>query len=206
MTRYGMAIDLKYCIACHACSLACKSNNNLPNGIWYNTVRTDGGEYMDTARGTYPNDLYRMHYPVSCQHCAKPACVSACPTGATFQRDNGIVAINKDDCIGCRACIQACPYNVRTLLEDEPEYVVEFPLGDWDAPVHKANTIEKCTFCENRIARGEVPACMELCPARARFWGDLDDPDSEISRLISTRDYELLDEASGTEPRVFYLK
>lgn len=206
MTRYGMAIDLKGCVACHACSVSCKSNNNLPNGIWYNRVDTDGGTYMDTARGTYPTDLHRAYYPVNCQHCSKPACVAVCPTGATFQRDDGIVAINQEDCIGCGSCITACPYDVRTLIEDEPEYVVDFPLGDWDAPKHIANTVEKCTFCTHRLDRGDKPACMELCPGRARYWGDLDDPDSEISSFLKGKDYERLLEDAGTEPNVFYVK
>ena len=206
MTRYAMAIDLSTCIACHACSIACKSNNNLPNGVWYNRVETDGGEYMDTARGTYPNDLHRMHYPISCQHCSKPACVAACPTGATYQRDDGIVATNQEDCIGCDSCITACPYDVRTLLEEEPEYVVDFPLGDWDAPTHVANTVEKCTFCANRLERGEVPACMELCPGRARHWGDMDDPESDISKFLEGKEYERLLEDAGTEPNVYYVK
>lgn len=206
MTRYGMAVDLKYCIACHACSVACKSNNNLPNGVWYNHLSTDGGDYMDTARGTYPNDLHRVTYPITCQHCASPSCVAVCPTGATYQQEDGIVAINADECIGCGSCIQACPYDVRTLIESEPEYVVDFALGDWDAPAHKSGVVEKCTFCANRLARGEKPACMELCPGRARYFGDLDDPESEISKLIASRDYELLFEEEGTEPRCYYLK
>lgn len=206
MTRYGMVIDLKYCISCHACSVACKSNNNLPNGVWYSNVRTDGGAYMDTARGEYPKSLYRMHYPVNCQHCAKPGCVDVCPTGASYVREDGIVGIKQADCIGCKACVTACPYDVRTYIEEEPGYVVDFPLGDWDAPKHVAGTVEKCTFCSNRIDRGEVPACMELCPGRARFWGDFDDPESEVSKLIATRPYEQLLVEAGTEPRVYYLK
>lgn len=205
MTRYGMAIDLKGCIACHACSVACKSNNNLPNGIWYNTVVTDGGAYMDTARGTYPNDLHRVYYPTSCMHCVNAACVEACPTGASFKREDGIVSINKDECIGCSACINACPYDVRTLLGEDPGYVVDFPLGDWDAPAHVANTMEKCTFCANRIDRGEVPACMEMCPGHARFWGDLDDPESEVSKFLEGKEWIRLLEDAGTEPNVYYV-
>lgn len=206
MTRYGMAIDLTKCVACHACSMACKMCNNLPNEVWWNRVETDGGDYMDTARGTFPNDLHRMYYPINCQHCSKPACVSACPTGASYQRDDGIVAINSDDCIGCDTCITACPYDVRTHYFDELGYSVDFPLGDYDAPIHTSGTVSKCTFCTNRLERDEVPACMELCPGGARYWGDLDDPSSEISKLISEREYERLLEEAGTEPNVFYLK
>ncbi|MBC5584963.1 4Fe-4S dicluster domain-containing protein [Eggerthella sp. NSJ-70] len=205
MTRYAMAIDLSSCIACHACSVACKVNNNLAQTVWWNRVDTDGGDYMDTARGTYPTDLHRMHYPVNCQHCSKPACVATCPTGASYQRDDGIVAIKQDDCIGCGTCITSCPYDVRTLIEDEPEYVVDFPLGDYDAPQHKAGTAEKCTFCTNRLDRGEVPACMELCPGRARHWGDMDDPNSDVATFLKGKDYERLLVEAGTEPNVYYV-
>ena len=118
MTKFAMAVDLSTCIGCHTCAVACKLNNNLPNNIWYNNVKTDGGSFHDTARGTYPNDIHRLFYPISCQHCGKPACVDVCPTGATFKRDDGIDAINQDECIGCGSCITSCPYDVRTLIED----------------------------------------------------------------------------------------
>ena len=204
--RYAMAIDIEACAGCHACTVACKSNNNLPAGVLYNHVITEGGDYLDTASGTYPENLTKKHYPVNCQHCSKPACVAVCPTGATYQRDDGIVAINQDDCIGCGSCITACPYDVRMLIEEEPAYVVDFSLGDWDAPKHVANTVEKCTFCTHRLDRGDKPACMELCPGRARYWGDLDDPNSEINTFLEGKDYERLLEDAGTEPNVFYVK
>lgn len=205
MTRYVMAIDVKACVACHACTIACKSNNNLPNSIIWHHVYTDGGEYMDTATGTYPNDLHRAYYPVGCQHCSKPACVASCPTGATYIRDDGIIATNPEECLGCDACVTACPYDARTLITEEPEYVVDFPLGDWDAPQHLVGAASKCTFCVNRIERGDVPACMDLCPGGARFWGDLDDPDSEISKVLAEREYIRLLEDAGTEPNCYYL-
>lgn len=203
--HYGMAIDTKLCFGCTACAVACKSNNNLPNGMWWNRVITDGGKYDDTARGTYP-DVTMAHYPVSCQHCANPACVAACPTGATYRdEETGIIMQDSETCIGCGTCQSACPYGVRTLNEEEPAFAVDFPLGDFDAPKHKVNTVEKCTFCGNCIARGEIPACMELCPGRARFWGDLDDPESDVSRAIEGRDTMRLLEEEGTEPSVYYL-
>lgn len=202
--RYGMAIDTKLCFGCTACAVACKSNNNLPDGVWWNRVETDGGAYMDTARGTYPN-LEMSHYPIGCQHCANPACVAVCPTGASYQREDGIVAVDAEKCIGCESCIQACPFDVRTLNAATPSFAVDFALGDYDAPQHVGNTVEKCTFCANRIDRGEMPACMELCPGRARHWGDLDDPDSDVSRAIAGRKTMRLQEDKGTEPSVYYL-
>lgn len=203
--RYGMAIDLGRCIGCHACSVACKSANNLPNTIWWNRVLTVGGNQLDTASGTYPNNQ-RQYLPVNCQHCENPPCSKACPVGATYKRnEDGIVIQDYDKCIGCRMCMVACPYNARSFNWSKPEYYVDHALGDIDAPVHQYNVVEKCTFCVNRIARGEKPACMELCPGRARYWGDLDDPNSEVSKAIHGRNYVKLLEEKGTKPSIFYL-
>lgn len=204
--RYAMAIDIEACAGCHACTIACKSNNNLPSGVLWNNVVTKGGAYVDAASGEYPDDLTKKHYPINCQHCSKPACVAICPTGASYQRDDGIVAINQDECIGCGSCITACPYDVRMLYEEELEYCVDFPLGDYDAPQHKTGTVGKCTYCINRIERGDKPACMELCLGRARYWGDIDDPKSEISKFLEGKTYERLLEDAGTEPNVYYVK
>jgi len=204
--HYGMAIDLNKCMGCHTCSVACKSANNLPNKIWWNRVLTIGGESMDTPSGTYPNN--KMSYlPVNCQHCENPACVKACPVGATYKRkEDGIIIQDYDKCIGCRMCTVACPYNVRSFNWSKPEHYVDFPVGDIDAPVHQYNVVEKCTFCVNRIAKGEKPACMELCPGRARYYGDLDDPNSDVNKAIKGRNYTKLLEEKGTNPSIFYLE
>ena len=202
--HYGMAIDLQLCFGCTECAVACKSNNNLPNNMWWNRVLTDGGDYPDTAKGTYPQ-VCMAHYPVGCQHCANPACAKVCPVGATWRDEKtGIVVQDVDKCIGCRMCMGACPYSARTFNWEEPAYAVDFPLGDFDAPKHVAGAVEKCTFCANRLARGEEPACMEHCPGRARYWGDLDDPGSDVSRAIAGRPTVRLLEDKGTEPSVYY--
>jgi dimethyl sulfoxide reductase iron-sulfur subunit len=204
--RYGMAIDLAGCIGCHTCSVACKQANNLPNKIWWNRILTVGGESMDTAGGKFPN-LEMRHIPVNCQHCDNPPCAKACPVGATYKREeDGIVIQDYDKCIGCRICMVACPYNARSFNWSKPEYYVDHTVGDVDAPVHQYNVVEKCTFCVNRLARGEKPACMEYCPGRARFWGDLDDPNSEVSKAIKGRNYVKMLEEKGTKPSIFYLK
>jgi molybdopterin-containing oxidoreductase family iron-sulfur binding subunit len=174
--------------------------------MWWNRILTVGGESIDTASGTYPHDLKFGYIPVNCQHCENPACVKACPTGATYKREeDGIVIQDVDKCIGCRMCMVACPYNARSFNWKKPEYPVEHALGDADAPKHQYNVVEKCNFCVNRLARGQEPACMELCPGRARYWGDLDDPDSEINRYLKGKNYIKLLEEKGTKPKVFYV-
>lgn len=219
MTRYGMAIDLHRCVGCQACAAACKIANNNPKDVVYNVVytKTDydwdtfgtavvkGAVANDNAGGTFP-DCTLLYLPVQCQHCENPACEEACPTGATSKDpDTGIVSVDSELCIGCESCIKACPYDeVRTLIKS-PEYYLDVEVGEFDAPPHNAGTVEKCTFCKNLIDRGEVPACMQLCLARARFWGDLDDPESDVSKAIEGREYVHLCEGAGTNPNVYYL-
>lgn len=207
MTRYGMAIDLTRCFGCQACAAACKVANNLPKDIVYNRVLTVGGDFPDTPEGIFPNCTMSF-MPVQCQHCEQPACLDVCPTGATSKdEETGIVSVDSEACIGCESCIKACPYEgVRTLIPNDAGYYLDVVVGEVDAPAHKAMTVEKCTFCKNLIDRGEPPACMQLCPGRARHWGDLDDPNSDVSKAIEGREYEFLNEAEGTKPSVYYLK
>ena len=165
-----------------------------------------GAVANDNAGGTFPNCVLNF-LPMQCQHCVEPACLDVCPTGATQKREDGIVWVVGELCIGCEACIKACPYEgVRSLIGESPEYYLDVVVGEIDAPAHKAGTGEKCTFCYNLIDRGEVPACMQLCPGRARYWGDLDDPESDVSKAIDGRDYHLMQESAGTSPSVYYLQ
>ncbi|WP_449314655.1 4Fe-4S dicluster domain-containing protein [Rubneribacter sp.] len=204
--RMGMVIDLHRCIGCHTCSVACKESNNIPSGVWWNRVLTDGGSHIDAASGEWPNASISF-LPVSCQHCDNPACVKVCPVGATYKdAETGIVRQDYDKCIGCRMCMAACPYNgVRSFNWEEPKYSVEFAVGDDDVPTHQKHVVEKCTFCYQRQARGEEPACMVMCPPRARYFGDLDDPESEVSRLVREREHTQLLSEEGTKPSVYYL-
>ena len=206
MARYGMAIDTKRCVGCNACTTACKMANNVPDDIFWTRALTRGGDEVDTPTGTFPN-LSMRYYTVGCQHCENPACVKACPVGATYKDpETGIVRQDYDRCIGCRMCMAACPYmGVRSFNWQEPKNQMGFAIGDADAPKHQKHTVEKCTFCYQRTSKGETPACMDLCPARARHWGDLDDPDSEISQIIASRPYEQLLTERGTQPNVYYL-
>ncbi len=202
--RYAMAIDTNRCFGCQNCAVLCKSANNLPRNVWWNKVVTVGGDEMDTATGTYPNNTL-SYYTKACQHCEQALCVAVCPTGASIKREDGIVWVDNEVCIGCKACIEACPYDVRTLIEGEPEYYFDFATGDLDAEPHKNGTVEKCDFCAHRIDKGGTPACMEICNGRARYFGDIDDPQSEISKLLASRDYYCLMEEEKTSPSVFML-
>ncbi len=161
---------------------------------------------MDTAGGVYPNN-YLSFVPVACQHCENPACVKVCPVGATYKdAETGVVRQDYDKCIGCRMCMSACPYTgVRSFNWDEPQYQIDVVVGDSDVAPHQKHTVEKCTMCWNRLAKGLAPACVEVCPAKARFWGDLDDPDSDVaSKLAGRREHQLLEEM-GTRSSVYYL-
>lgn len=205
MTRYGMAIDLSRCIGCNTCAVACKVSNNLPKDVWWNVVHTEGRDFADTSKGTYGGEMQLSWLPVNCMHCENAVCEEVCPTGATVKRDDGIVTVDEETCIGCKSCMEACPYDVRRLIENEPEYYLELPIGDPAAKSHKGGAVEKCDFCAGRIDRGEKPACMELCPGRARYWGDLDDPESEVSQFLSGRNATVLLEEEGTSPSVYYV-
>lgn len=205
MTKLGIAIDLERCVGCHTCANACKMQNNVPTGMLWNRVTTEGCDVIDGAVGTYPN-LTRTFLPVACQHCENPACQRVCPTGATYKDDKGRVEIDYDKCIGCRMCLAACPYTgVRSFNWEEPAYYADFALGDADAAKHEKHTVEKCIFCTQRVARGEQPACVADCIGRARHFGDLDDPNSEVSKLLASREYTQLHAEFGTKPSVYYL-
>ena len=205
MTKLGIAIDLERCVGCHTCANACKMQNNVPTGMLWNRVTTEGCDVIDGAVGTYPN-LTRTFLPVACQHCENPACQRVCPTGATYKDEMGRVEIDYDKCIGCRMCMSACPYNgVRSFNWEEPAFHMDYAMGSKDVPEHQKHVVEKCTFCYHRTSQGIEPACMHLCVGRARFWGDLDDPNSEVSQLIATRSHKRLLEERGTEPSTYYL-
>lgn len=201
-----MLVDIKRCIGCHTCAVTCKVENNLPNGVWWNRTLTVGGEQIDTPAGLFP-DLQLGFITLACQHCENPACVKVCPVGATYKRpEDGVVVQDYDRCIGCRYCMVACPYTgVRQFNWHEPAYHVDHAVGDAAVPEHQTNTVEKCTFCFHRLAQGKLPACIEQCPARARHFGDLNDPESEVSVLLRTRSHFQLLAEKGTKPSVYFL-
>ncbi len=200
MARYGMVIDLRRCYGCVACATACKAQNGTPSGMWWTKV-------LPSESGKYPHTR-RAYLPVLCMHCENPPCVDVCPTGASFKRDDGIVVVDYDKCMGCGYCRVACPYDARTFAEKIEGYYPGRGLTPYEEMMyqkHQAGVAEKCDFCALRVARGEKPACVETCVPGARVFGDLDDPNSEVSKLIGERHgYQLLPEL-GTEPSVYYL-
>jgi DMSO reductase iron-sulfur subunit len=158
MTQYAILLDLDKCVGCHSCTVACKIENDVQLGRFWSKVHQIG------PNGTFPDvDMYFL--PVLCQHCADPECVRVCPTGASAKREDGIVLVDHDICIGCQYCVLACPYGVRVFNEE-------------------AGVIEKCTLCAHLVERGDQPACVKTCIGKARTFGDIDDPESEISQAI----------------------
>jgi tetrathionate reductase subunit B len=177
--QYGMLIDLRKCVGCQSCSIACKSEFDVPLGVTRSWV-----EYVE--KGVYPN-VGRTFLPRLCNHCSDPPCVSVCPTGATYKREqDGIVIVDTGVCIGCKYCILACPYDARFLNP-----VTRFA--------------DKCDFCIHRVAKGLTPSCVNTCPAGARVFGDLNDPDSLISKTIAQNRVSVLRPEMGTQPNVYYI-
>ena len=205
MTRLAIAINLDRCVGCHTCALSCKMQNNVPEGMLWNRVLTEDCDVMDGALGTYPN-VARTFLPVACQHCQNAACQRVCPTGATYKDDKGRVEIDYDKCIGCRMCMAACPYSARTFNWNEPVRATGASYGDARVPERGRGVMEKCTLCKERTDEGDEPMCVRCCPADARIFGDLDDPDSAVSRLRREQSAEVLLEEKGTRPQVFYVR
>jgi Fe-S-cluster-containing dehydrogenase component len=177
--NYGFVIDNRKYIGCHACSTACKSENEVPLGVYRTWVK-----YVET--GVYPNN--RRHFQVTCcNHCANPPCVRICPTEAMYQRDDGIVEFDNSVCIGCKACMQACPYDAIYI---DPE----------------TNTAAKCHYCAHRTDIGLKPASAVVCPEHAIIAGDIDDPESEIGRILAREDVTVRKPEQGTAPKLFYIE
>ncbi|MDY6972947.1 MAG: 4Fe-4S dicluster domain-containing protein [Thermodesulfobacteriota bacterium] len=211
MVRYVMVIDLKRCIGCQACMVACKVENSLPPEIKWSKV-------SDSPNGKYP-DTNRDFLPMLCMHCDSPPCVDTCPTGASRKRADGIVLVDYNKCIGCRSCILACPYEINCFYDNKVSY---FPAGFIPPEKsgyirHRVGTAQKCTFCAHRVDKGvkngqkpgvdwdASPACVNACPTGARIFGDLNVANSELRRLIRSRQgYQLQPEAE-TRPSVYYL-
>lgn len=173
MTRYGMAVDLAHCVGCQTCVVACQQEHALRPGVAWLAVDT-------LEQGRWP-DADRFFLPHGCLHCDEPSCVQVCPTGASFQRDDGIVDVAYDRCIGCGVCLTACPYGARTVnANDAWHFGAGAPAPYEDADPARIGVAEKCTLCAERVDAGRRPACVEACPVGVRAFGDLDDAHGDL--------------------------
>ncbi len=211
MTRFVMVIDLRRCIGCQACTASCRLANATPPGIQWRKV-------LDIETGAYPNTR-RVFVPVGCMHCGEPPCLDVCPTTATRKRADGIVTIDYDICIGCGYCALACPYQARYFAH-QPRYAYgKLPLESEDVRADPSSiaVATKCSFCVGRLdearAAGKTPgsdpevtpACVNSCVTGALQFGDRDDPESNVARLLRDHKAFRMHEELGTDPGVYYI-
>jgi Fe-S-cluster-containing dehydrogenase component len=208
--KWAMVIDVKACVGCRKCVYACVKENNIgrTSGFTYIQVleMEDGSIDLETANANYQEGGRpdKWYLPVQCMHCEKPTCVYGCPVKATWREPDGIVVIDYDKCIACRNCMITCPYFARHFNWVEPEV----PKNEVNPKVpleEKAGVVEKCTFCVQRTRKGMTTACTEACPVGARKFGDLNDPNSDVSILLKTRRAFRLKEELGSEPVIWYV-
>ncbi len=176
--KYGFVIDNRKCIGCHACTTACKSEHQVPVGVNRTWVK-------NVEKGTFP-DTRRLFSVMRCNHCTDAPCVEICPTEALFAREDGIIDFDKDRCIGCKSCMQACPYDA---LYIDPE----------------TSTAAKCNYCAHRIDVGLEPACVNVCPEHAIISGDMENPETEIAQLLARQAVKVRKPEKGTTPNLFYI-
>ena len=184
--RYGMVIDTKHCVGCQTCTVSCKISNEVPGTAQWNHLESLDGEVLYQSTGTFPKSRLAFR-PMLCNHCENPACVANCHSGAMRQDpETGIVSVNKEVCIACGYCDWACPYGAPSM--DDVNHVMS-----------------KCTFCAERVAEGIEPFCVASCPANARIFGDINDPESEISKLMQAENVVAYLPEHGTNPCVYYI-
>lgn len=175
--RYAMAVDTKKCVGCSDCVVACQAENKVPIGFCRDWV-------VEIVNGVFPEVEVELRSE-RCNHCENSPCVRCCPTGASHYEEGGIVVVNGDDCIGCGACIQSCPYDARYS--------------------HPDGYVDKCTFCKHRVERGYSPACVGVCPTNCLYFGDLENPKSDVAIALKKRKYKVLSPEAGTKPQVYFL-
>ena len=225
--RYAMMIDVGACIGCRRCLHACRLENNIPdepsNQQWIDLFELENTRPLSEIHGippehaniNYTESPKEGHWYLSfnCFHCDNPPCTKVCPTGATYKDEDGLVLVNYELCIGCRYCMAACPYNARHFNWWEPKHPAArvspldgsvVPLNE-DVPLRPRGVVEKCTFCVHRTRNGNpITKCVEVCPVNARHFGDLHDPDSEVSRLLETVRTHRIKEELNSVPMLYY--
>lgn len=177
MARYAMALDTKRCVGCSDCVVACQTENNVPVGYCRDWI-------VEEMHGQFPQLDLEIRSE-RCNHCEDAPCVRSCPTSASHYEEGGFVLVTEEECIGCKACIASCPYDARY--------------------VHPEGYVDKCTFCHHKVEKGENPACVDVCPTHAFTFGDLDDENSEISKILRVRKNKTLIPEAGTIPHIYYL-
>jgi len=180
MPKYAMVIDQRRCVACMACVVSCKKENEVPPEHFRTRV-------LEMVKGEFPKLRMELRSEL-CNHCDNPPCVSNCPTGASYKRkEDGLVLLKKHRCVGCKACLAACPYDARYINPDK-------------------GFADKCTFCEHRLKEGKEPACVATCIGKSRIFGDMDDAKSPVRIALQGAHAEVLLKHAGTQPRVYYIK
>jgi Fe-S-cluster-containing dehydrogenase component len=175
--RYAMAVDTKKCVGCSDCVISCQAENKIPVGYCRDWV-------IENVTGAFPEVAVELRSE-RCNHCENSPCVRCCPTAASHYSDGGIVLVDPDLCIGCGACIESCPYDARYS--------------------HPGGYVDKCTFCLHRVKKDKDPSCVSVCPTKCLYFGDLDDPESHISKLLHKREWKVLAPEAGTKPQVYFL-
>lgn len=212
--RWAMVIDLPKCLAagdCTDCISACHQAHNVPHfdnpkeevkWVWKEAYEN---AFVETTHEFNPTALAGRLLPVLCNHCDNPACVRVCPTQATWKRYDGIVMMDFHRCIGCRFCVAACPYGSRSFNWKDPRLGLDTKNLSSDFPTRTKGVVEKCNFCEERLAKGQVPACVDACKAKALVFGDLQDPNSAVRGILQSR-YSIVRKPNlGTRPQVYYV-
>lgn len=227
MTRYAMILNLHDCVGCGTCDIVCKIENEVPQGVFLS-------HHITEMTGTFPKVDF-SYRPIMCNHCEDPACAKVCPTGALHKDEVGLTVVEPSQCIACSSCANACPYNAITpapsntaasdlgkvpqLIEDctasgeevqeavKAEYPMHDPaLDEYDLPLVSKGAALKCQMCKHLVYHGDVPRCVEACPAKARIFGDEEDIYGEIHQLKEQYDASVLLPESGTEPHVYYIR
>ena len=210
--RWGMVIDFQKCRndkGCEQCLAACRTAHNIPEipdtahevkWIWKEPYE----KVFPFQQTDYTRQVYGGHVlPILCNHCANPACIRVCPTRATWKREDGIVMMDWHRCIGCRYCMAACPYGSRSFNWFDPRPYIQHQTAEF--PTRTKGVVEKCNFCEERLANGRLPACVEACQEKALVFGNLDDENSAVRQLLRARFSIQRQPELGTGPSIFYL-